>query len=255
MKKEVADKLSKEYANLWDDSMRDVPDGWTDALVTMLDKLYGLSNVERSMSYDAEGLATWVDLRIEVSEIVAIAYVAPLKPAGKWNPSRALACIEALSEFSGRTAETCSVCGDPGILRMPNFGDGVEGVLCDHHSAEAASQVDHAAALYAECRVLFPPVHGKAINLNVPDFLFDLLAHCLRKVKEVVTDEGGYLEGKVQITRVEMIDDQLHVRHVYSQMPAGAVAAMIEVDDALRYLEAQADELTRKHQGGSDAAS
>ncbi|TAV14745.1 hypothetical protein [Rhizobium ruizarguesonis] len=254
MKRDIADKLALEYNNLWDDSMSALPDGWITPLVTMLDKLEGLSNVDRSISYDAKGLATWVDVQVEVSAICASAYAAPLKPAGKWNPARALACIEALSEFSGQCSETCSICGQPGLLRMPNIGDPVEGVLCDVHHAEAASKVDRAAELYNECRILFPGVHGKAIDLHVPDYLFDLLASCLRKVKEVATDEGGYLEGKVQITRIEMIEGQLHVRHVYDKMPAGAVAAMIDIDDTLRYLEAQADELTRKH-GGSNAAS
>jgi hypothetical protein len=250
MKKEIADNLAKEYSNLWDDSMRDIPDGWVTPLVDMLDKLEGLSNVARSMSYDAEGLATWIDIRIEVSPICAAAYVAPLKPAGKWNPARAFACIEALSDFSGQCAETCRTCGEPGIMRL---GGGIEGIYCDQHRDEEAAKIDKYAALYDECRVIFPVVHGKAVDLHVPDFLFDLLARCLRKVKEVVLDEGGFLEGKIKITRLEMIEGQLHVRHVYNEMPAGATAAMIEVDDTLRFLVAQADELTRKR-GGSDAS-
>ncbi|WP_105432747.1 hypothetical protein [Neorhizobium sp. T6_25] len=251
MKKEIADRLSKEYANLWDDSMRVIPDGWITPLLTMLDRLYGLSDVDRK-SYQGEGLSTWVDLHIDVSPIVAIAYATPLKPAGKWTPGRALACVEALAEFSVQTGETCRTCGEPGIMRL----DGIEGIYCDQHRDEEAAKIDKYAALYDECRVIFPAVHGKAIDLHVPDFLYDLLASSLRKIKQVVEDEGGYLEGKIKITRLEMIDGQLHVRHVYDQMPAGAEPAMMEIDDTIRWLEGQSDELVRKHNsdGGSDAS-
>ncbi|TCA41724.1 hypothetical protein E0J16_34105 [Rhizobium pisi] len=257
MDSNIADRLSREYSNLWEETMHELPNGWITPLVAMLDKLYVLSDIERSLSFDAEGLATWVDIRVEVSAICAAAYATPLRLAGKWNPARALACVEALSEFAGQCSETCSVCGQAGALRMPNFGDAVEGVLCDEHNAEAASNVDHAAELYNECRILFPGVHGKAIDLHgIPDFLFDLVSRSLRTIKEVVVDEGS-LEGRVLITKLEMVDGQLHVRHTYNDISNASVGALVEIDDAIRFLESRSDELTRKYQmeGGSDATS
>ncbi|ARQ58929.1 hypothetical protein Kim5_CH02886 [Rhizobium sp. Kim5] len=133
MNKDIAGRLSREYSNLWDDSMSAIPDGWVAPLINMIDKLYVLSDVERSYA-QGEGLATWVALRIEVSPVVAIAYATPLNPAGKWNPARALACIEALSEFHGLTQETCMTCGAEGHLRMRILGGHHEGVYCDEHN-------------------------------------------------------------------------------------------------------------------------
>lgn len=238
MKKEIAEKLRLEYAHLWDDSMADVPDGWITPLTTMLDKLYALSDVGRSMSHDAGGLATWVKIRVEVSSIIAIAYAAPLLPAGKWNPSRALACIEVLSGFQRQTQETCELCGLPGTL---NDGH----VRCVGHAGAdpAAARAD---ALYQEVRDLFPEAHGKAIDLAVPDYLFELVTSTLRSILKLVKQED--IVGKVMITRIEMDDGALFVRVRCNDLTAVHLGTQMSVNEMIADLEALSDEATRQHQ-------
>ncbi|TAW65403.1 hypothetical protein ELI15_14005 [Rhizobium ruizarguesonis] len=246
MKKEIADKLAMEYSHLWHDSMTALPDGWISALVTMLDKLERLSSIERSPSRDPEGLATWVDLRIEVSAIRAAAYATPVRPAGKWRPGRALSCIDALNDFADQCSKICSVCGQPAV------SDGSH-IRCAEHTV-VQPQVSRTQALYQEVRDLFPPVHGKAIDLHVPDHLFELLASSLRSILKLVIQEG--VVGKVLITRVEIDDGALFVRVRYQSLTAVFMGTQMAINEMISDLEVLSDEATRKHNlGGSDATS
>ncbi|ARQ56936.1 hypothetical protein Kim5_CH00829 [Rhizobium sp. Kim5] len=245
MKKELADKLRLEYEHLWHDSMLAVPDGWIDPLVAMLDKLYALSEVDRSMSFDSEGLATWVKIRIEVSSTHSAAYVTPLEPAGEWRPGRALACIDALSEFARQCSKTCSICG------LPGAPDG-NSMRCAEHAA-VEPQVSRSQRLYQEVRDLFPEVDGKAIDLNVPDHLFDLVASTLRSILKVV--ERYDIVGKVFITKIEMDGEALFVRVRYVDLTYVFLGAQMEINEMISDLEMLSDEATRKHNlGGSDAS-
>ncbi len=251
MKKEFADKLRIEYEYLWHDSMAALPDGWVTPLVKMLDRLYALSNVNRSMSYDPEGLATWVNLRIEVQDSCAFAFATPMIPAARWNGPRAVECIDALNELHGQTQETCSICGAEGHLRMRILGGDREGIFCEDH--KHTRRVDRTDALYQEVRDLFPDVHGKAIDLAVPDHLWDLLPTTLRSIHKLVTAED--IVGKVLITKIEMDDGALFVRVRYQNLTAVHLGIQMAVNEMVADLEALSDEVTRKHQGGSDAAS
>lgn len=245
MDSKIATKLRIEYEHLWHDSMRHVPDGWIDPLVKMLDRMEGLSDIDPSYSRDPEGLATWVKIRIEVSSICAAAYVTPLEPAGKWRPGRALACIDALSEFAGQCSETCSICG---LLAVP---DGNR-IRCAEHAA-GDLRLSRAQALYQELRDLFPSIHGNSINLDLPDFLHDLVANTFRSILKLVIREG--VVGKVLITRVEMDDGALFVRVRYQNLTAVFMGVQMAVNEMVADLEALSDEATRKHNlGGSDAS-
>ncbi|WSG96441.1 hypothetical protein U8P76_05885 [Rhizobium johnstonii] len=133
MKKDIADRLRGEYEYLFHDSMRDLPDGWIEPLVVMLEKMYRLSTVGPS-NFMAPGIITWCQLRVEVYQSSAMVFASPMMPAGKWHQERALECVEALAEFHGQTQETCMTCGADGHLRMRILGSNKEGVYCDKHT-------------------------------------------------------------------------------------------------------------------------
>ncbi|MBY3363785.1 hypothetical protein [Rhizobium laguerreae] len=138
MNKDIADRLRGEYEYLFHDSMRDLPDGWTEPLVNLLERMYRLSTVGPGNM--APGTITWCQLRVEVYQSSAMAFASPMMQSHHWHPDRAVACIEALAEFLGATQETCSVCGSEGHLRMRIFGSSNEGVFCDQHNPEAANE-------------------------------------------------------------------------------------------------------------------
>jgi len=251
MNVDIAGRLRAEYEYLWHDSMFELPDGWTEPLVVLLEKMYRLSTVGPS-NFMTPGIITWCQVRVEVYMSSAIAFASPMMPSHHWHPDRALACIEALSEFHGKTQETCSVCGAEGHLRMRMLGSSREGVYCDLHHLATVEKMDRAMALYTECRLLFPEVHGTAINLDVPDHLFDLLSSTFRSILKVV-DRYEAL-GKVLITRVEMDDGALFVRVRYD-LTYAFIGVQMEVNAMIADLETLSDEATRKHNllRGSDA--
>ncbi|MGO7323750.1 hypothetical protein ACCS95_33570 [Rhizobium ruizarguesonis] len=139
MNKEIAGRLRAEYEYLWHYSMRELPDGWTEPLVVMLEKMYRLSTVGPT-SFASPGLVTWVNLRVEVGSSSASAFAMPIMAPGKWTPTRALECVEALLEFHGSTQETCSICGSEGHLRMRILDANTEGVYCDTHNPGATNE-------------------------------------------------------------------------------------------------------------------
>ncbi|TAV04561.1 hypothetical protein [Rhizobium ruizarguesonis] len=139
MNQEIAGRLRAEYEYLWHPSMEALPDGWIEPLVIMLEKMYRLSTVGPA-SFASPGLVTWVNLRLEVGSSSASAFAMPIMAPGKWTPTRALECVEALLEFHGSTQETCSICGSEGHLRMRILGSSSEGVFCDQHNPEAANE-------------------------------------------------------------------------------------------------------------------
>ncbi|MGX9991576.1 hypothetical protein ACS4RR_020835 [Rhizobium sp. Z1P35] len=137
MKKEIAERLHAEYNLLWHDSMSALPDGWTEPLVNLLERMYRLSTVGPG-NFMAPGTITWCQLRVEVYRSSAMAFASPMMPPGKWHPDRALVCVEALAEFYGQTQATCMVCGAEGHLRMRILGGTNEGVYCEEHAGGVA---------------------------------------------------------------------------------------------------------------------
>lgn len=121
----------KTFDYLHHESMDSLPNGWIGPLADMLQTIRQLSLVEPVVRPMVE---VWVSLRIEHGPSGALAYAAPLLPIKHWGPERALACVEALSNFTFSVQETCSVCGHPGHLR---FGNGrEERVVCDDHNEQ-----------------------------------------------------------------------------------------------------------------------
>ncbi|MBY5408867.1 hypothetical protein HFO98_10335 [Rhizobium leguminosarum] len=139
MNRDIGDRLRAEYDYLFHDSMLALPDGWTEPLVNLLERMYRLSTVGPS-NFMAPGVITWCQLRVEVYQSSAMAFASPMMPGGKWHPDRALACVEALAEFHGQTQETCVVCGADAFLRMRILGSNTEGVFCDEHNPGASDE-------------------------------------------------------------------------------------------------------------------
>ncbi|TAV04563.1 hypothetical protein [Rhizobium ruizarguesonis] len=126
-------------------------------------------------------------------------------------------------------------------------------VLCIGHAGGAAENARREAALYDEVHMLFPPGHGSAINLAVPNHLFDLVSTTLRAILKLVESED--IVGKVLITRIEWDGDALFVRVRYQQLEAVFMGVQMSINEMIADLEALSDELTRKHNaGGSDAS-
>ncbi len=130
MKTDIAALLKAEYGPMWHDTMCDLPDGWTQPLVDMLERLYRLSSIDAFR----DRVVYWVSVRVDVYGSSAMAFACPIMPSHTWTPGRAMACVEALTEFTGRTQETCRVCGKDGYLRTAILGDHGEGVFCDQHA-------------------------------------------------------------------------------------------------------------------------
>lgn len=237
MRPENIGRMRRSYGPLCHDSMNDLPDGWASIIGEFYHAMESIGD-----------LVDAVSVRFEHTESGLRAFVFPEMSRWSNEQMNALRLAQrSLYESSQRTCETCGKEGGPA-----DFGRALM-FLCSKHKSSETDRRAREQALYNECAILFPWGHGSAINLFVPAHLEELLAKCLRQIKDVVVAEGGYLIGKITITRIAMIEGQLFVRQTYNEMPAGAVAAMVEVDDIVRFLEAQSDELTRMH-GGSDAS-
>ncbi|MBY5408868.1 hypothetical protein HFO98_10340 [Rhizobium leguminosarum] len=164
----------------------------------------------------------------------------------RWHPEQSNALRAAQRQIYELSQQTCEVCGNPGAAE-----DGH--VWCIGHAGELADKVRREAALYDECRVLFPSIHGKAIDLSVPDYLFDLVATTLRSILKLVESED--IVGKVLITRIEFDGDALSVRVRYQNLEAVFMGTQMAINEMLTDLEVLSDEATRKHNlGGSNAS-
>jgi hypothetical protein len=241
MDSKIADKLSKEYDYFWRDNLRELPDGWTEPLVSLFDQLYKLSAIDAT----GDSALIAVDLYVDIKANRAFAFATPILPSRWWTDGRRKALVDALIDFQSTTMKTCTVCGNPGVA--------VDGqVRClDHSDADPAKA--RAAALYQEVRDLFPSVHGKAINLNVPDHLWDLLASTLRSIRKLIVAEN--IVGKVLITRLEIDNGALFVRVRYNDLEAVFMGVQMAINEMISDLEVLSDEATRKHHhGGSDAS-
>ncbi|MCJ9720808.1 hypothetical protein MOV66_10315 [Agrobacterium sp. SHOUNA12C] len=163
-------------------SIDSLPDGWTQLVMDFLHVVDDIGDLTDSVS-----------ARFERGPDGCRAFIFP--EMSRWHPEQMNALRIAQRELYGLSQQTCEVCGNPGAMEGTR-------VLCIEHAGGAAAKATlREAALYEECRVLFPPVHGKAINLNVPDFLFELVASTLRSIRKLVVAED--IVGKVLITRLE----------------------------------------------------
>ncbi len=251
MKKEIADKLAKEYDYFWRENLRQLPDGWLTPLLDLFEKLYRLSATDATIA----GALIPVALYVEIKSTRAFAFASPTLPARWWTDARRKALVDALADFQGQTMKTCQVCGSSGVTTLVSRGDLKDGVYCGEHTPRAADlspKMSRADALYAECRDLFPPVHGSAINLDLPDYLLDLVASTFRKVLKLVIEAG--VVGKVLVTRVEMDDGALFVRVQFQNLTAVNLSLQMTINELISDLEVRSDEAIRE-QGGADAAS
>ncbi|MGO8034974.1 hypothetical protein [Rhizobium leguminosarum] len=232
MKPENIEHLRTIYKHCYHSSVDSLPDGWVALIDDFLLALEGIGD-----------LNTAVSIRFERGADGLRSFVFP--EASRWHPQQDAALRVAQRTLYGLSQQSCETCGNPGAME-----DGH--VWCPDHAAAAAAKVRRAADLYAECRTLFPPIHGNAINLDVPDHLFDLVANTLRSILKAV--ERYDIIGNVMITRVEIEDGALFVRVRYTDLTFGFIGAQIEINEMIADLEMLTDEATRKHNlGGSDA--
>ncbi|MGO7353850.1 hypothetical protein ACCS66_03840 [Rhizobium ruizarguesonis] len=233
MKPENIGHLRTVYKRYYHPSVDRLPDGWIALIDDFFLSLEGIGDLNTAASIRFERTASGLQ-----------AFVFPERPL--WHPRAILSLHTAQRELYEQSQQTCEVCGNPGAAE-----DGH--VWCIGHAGELAAKARREAALYEECRALFPEVHGEAINLAVPDHLFDLLSTSLHAIHKLVVSED--IVGKVLITRLEIDDGALFCRVHYSKLGAVFQGTQMAINEMLADLEVLSDELTRKHKpGGSDAA-
>jgi hypothetical protein len=228
------DRIRTMYRDYYHSSIESLPDGWTQLIMDFLYQMDGIGDLTDSVS-----------CRFERCPDGCRAFVFP--EMSRWHPEQMDTLRVAQRELYGLSQQTCEVCGNPGAMEGKR-------VLCIGHAGGVDEKVAlREAALYDECRILFPPVHGSAINLRVPDHLWDLLSTTLRAILKLVENED--IVGKVLITRLEIDDGALFARVRYNDLEAVFMGTQMSIGEMVADLETLSDELTRKHQhGGSDAS-
>ncbi|MBX5164765.1 hypothetical protein [Rhizobium sp. NZLR4b] len=230
MKPENIQHLRTTYKRYYHSSVDSLPDGWVAIIDDFLLALEGMGDFLEPAS-----------VRFEQTPSGLKAFAFP--EVSRWHPEQMNALRIAQRELYGRSQQTCEVCGNPGAIEEGH-------VHCIGHAGDDPAEA-RAGALYQECRVLFPEVHGNAINLDVPDYLFDLLANTLRAILKLVVKED--IVGKVLITRLEYDRECLFVRVSYNDLETVFMGVQMAINEMVADLEALSDELTRRQQGGSDA--
>ncbi|MBA9034317.1 hypothetical protein [Rhizobium leguminosarum] len=233
MTPENIDRIRVMYRDYYHQSVDSLPDGWFQIVRDFLYEMDGLGDLTDSVS-----------IRFERTSSGAKAFCFP--EMGRWTNAQMTTLGSAQTQLYLMSQQTCEVCGNPGASE-----DGH--VYCIGHAGELAAKARREAGLYDEIHLLFPPGHGSAINLNVPDHLFDLLASTFRAILKVV--ERYEVVGKVLITRVEMDDGALFVRVRYTDLTYMFIGVQMEVNELISDLEMLSDEATRKHNLGGQNAS
>ncbi|MBX5160430.1 hypothetical protein HJB89_25430 [Rhizobium sp. NZLR8] len=232
MSPDVIDRIRVMHRKYYHESIDTLPDGWFQLVDDFLHVINSIGDMTDGVS-----------VRFERTPSGLKAFCFP--EMSRWHPEQDIALRVAQRTIYGLSQQTCEVCG------LPGASDGHHIRCIGHAGADPAEA--RAAAIYQEVRDLFPSIHGKAIDLDVPDHLFDLLASTLRSIHKLVQQED--IVGKVLITRLEMDDGALFIRVRYIDLTAVHLGAQMSINTMIADLEAQADELVRKHkQGGSNAS-
>ncbi|MBY3363786.1 hypothetical protein [Rhizobium laguerreae] len=233
MKPDLIDRIRVMHRAYYHSSIDSLPDGWWKLVMDFLNAVDGIGD-----------LTDTVSVRFERCPDGLRAFVFP--EMSRWHPEQMNTLRIAQRELYGLSQQTCEVCGNPGAMEGNR-------VFCIGHAGGAAEKARREAALYDEVHMLFPPGHGAAINLAVPNHLFDLVATTLRAIHKLVENEDAV--GKVLITRVEMDDEALYVRVRFIDLEATDMYLQMSVNEMIADLEALSDVATRKHrEGGSNAS-
>ncbi|MGO6676402.1 hypothetical protein [Rhizobium leguminosarum] len=233
MKLEDIQHLRTTYKRYYHPSLDSLPDGWVAIIDDFFLALEGIGDLNEAVSVRFERTLTGLK-----------AFAFP--EVSRWHPEQSNALRIAQRELYALSQQTCEVCGNPGAMEDNR-------VFCIGHAGGAADKAAREQALYDEVHLLFPPGHGNAINLNVPEHLFDLVAATFRAILKVV--ERYEIVGKVLITKIEMDADALFVRVRYVDLTYTFIGAQMEINELISDLEMLSDEATRKHNlRGSDAS-
>ncbi|MGO6883047.1 hypothetical protein ACCS44_29805 [Rhizobium ruizarguesonis] len=225
--------LRTVYQRYYHQSVDSLPDGWIAIIDDFFLALEGLGDFLEPVS-----------VRFEQTPSGLKTFAFP--EVSRWHPEQMNALRIAQRSLYGLSQQTCEICGLPGAVE----DDGR--VRCIGHAGVDPAQA-RGEALYQEVRALFPEVHGKAIDLTVPDHLFDLVAATFRAILKVV--ERYEIVGKVLITKIEMDGDALFVRVRYLDLTYVFLGAQMEINELISDLEMLSDDATRKHNlGGSNAS-
>lgn len=233
MSPDQIERIRMMHRRYYHQSINVLPDGWYKIVDDFLHLISSIAD-----------LTDGVSVRFERTPSGLKAFAFP--EMSRWHPEQDIALRVAQRTLYGLSQQTCEVCGLPAVLEGNR-------IRCAEHAA-VEPQVSQSQALYQEVRDLFPPVHGNSINLDLPDFLHDLVANTFRSILKLVIREG--VVGKVLITRVEVDDDALFVRVRYQNLTAVFMGTQMAINEMISDLEVLSDEATRKqNSGGSDAAS
>jgi hypothetical protein len=232
MKPDNIDRIRNDHRAYYDQSIDSLPDGWFTIVSDFLHIVKSIGDLTDSVS-----------VRFERTPSGCKAFCFP--EMSRWHPEQSIALRVAQRSLYGLSQQTCEMCGNSGERHGHT-------VLCNEHKDDAEAKVQREDALYNEVAVLFPEGHGSRINLAVPAYLEPVLAKTLRDVLVVVLRED--LAGAVQITMIEMREGMLFTRHRYTGKAQDHIAAQADIDDHMRHLDRQSEELWRKHGGDGDAA-
>ncbi|ANP84455.1 hypothetical protein [Rhizobium leguminosarum] len=227
------DRIRTMHRAYYHHSIDGLPDGWTQLIMNFLHAMDGIGDLTDSVS-----------IRFERCPDGCRAFVFP--EMSRWHPEQMNTLRIAQRELYGLSQQTCEICGNPGAMEGKR-------VLCIGHAGGVAEKAAREQALYDEVASLFPEGHGSAIDLGVPEHLWDLLSTTLRAILKLVESED--IVGKVLITRIEFDGEALFVRVCYQNLEAVFLGIQMSINEMISDLEVLSDEATRKHNlGGSDAS-
>lgn len=233
MTPDLIDTLRVMYKAYYHPSIDSLPDGWYTLIKDFLSEMDGIGDLTDSVS-----------VRFERGPDGLRSFVFP--EMSRWHPEQMNTLRVAQRTAYGLSQQTCEICGQPGL---PHDGS----VVCIDHKDAGARKAGREEALYAEVCSLFPQAYGSAINLSVPDHLWQLLSSTLRSILKVA--ERYDIIGKALITRIEMDGEALFIRVRYVDLTYVFLGAQMEINELISDLEMLSDEATRKHNlGGSDAS-
>ncbi|MBY3594260.1 hypothetical protein HJA87_31150 [Rhizobium bangladeshense] len=230
MKPENIERIRAAHPEHFHPSVGDVPDGWTDVLMSFLVEFRDLG----------EGMMSPGDVRFERTNSGLKAYVWPNSEM-QWSPEKAQAVVGLQRHLYMSSRDLCEWCGKGDAVPVP-LGERVTFFLCEEHKASAeaklAAQIaafDERVRFRDEMSVLFRPM--SCMSIQVSDHNLDIMRKALRDIKKIV--EERELIGKVYVTKVMESEGQLFISARCGQADP---ATQFEIADIVKHAEWESDQ-------------
>ncbi|KQY20057.1 hypothetical protein [Rhizobium sp. Root482] len=229
MKTENQKLIRDAYPDLCDASIGQMPDGWTEIIITFITGFHDLG----------EDMMSPGEVRFERTNSGLKAFIL-VNPEMQLSPEKAQAAIGLQRHLHFSSRQTCEWCGKP--AEPVELGDRVTIFLCEEDATSAREKLaakvhafDERVKFRAEVSMLFQE-HAN-VWLQVSDPNTAILRKALLDIKSIVEERD--LIGKVYVTKIMESEGQLFINVRCDQADP---ATQFEIADIIKHAEWESDQ-------------